>query len=41
MVNYYDKLYARSTPKDVKPYRAATLEEAVSAVENYLLSVCG
>jgi len=41
MVNYYDKLYARSTPSEVKPFKVETLDEAVSTVENYLTSVCG
>ncbi len=41
MINYYDKLYARSTPDSVKPYRVANLEEAISTVEYYLSSVCG
>jgi len=41
MVNYYDKLYARSTPNEVKPFRAKSFEEAVSFVENYLASACG
>ncbi len=40
MVNYYDKLYARSTPPDVKPFKARNLEEAVSIVENYLIANC-
>ena len=41
MVNYYDKLYARSTPEGIKPFRAENLKEAVSIVENYLSSACG
>ena len=41
MVNYYDKLYARSTPPEVKPIKVENFEEALSAVENYLTSSCG
>lgn len=41
MVNYYDKLYSRSTPPEVKPFGVKTFDEAVSTVETYLASVCG
>ncbi len=41
MVNYYDKLYARSTPPEAKPFYVKSFDEAVSTVESYLISVCG
>ena len=36
MVNYYDKLYARSTPSDVKPLKANSFSEALSLLKSYL-----